>query len=198
MLSACGGGGDDSGGGPGTDKARQATSSGERRSVAFAHAGGPAHIDLVALNRTSETTVTGRFRVVNDGRAPLDMAGPLGDRSNDPQAGSILTVSGLGLLDGRNNKLHMPLHTTAPTCLCSKIQTLAPGASADIYAVFPAPPADVERVTVTAPNAMPFHDVPLGKGAVPPLPDQIDPATVKLSAPGSCRWSASPRAWSSV
>lgn len=183
MLSACGGSGDDGEPRAGAGTEKRPNSSNERRSVTFAHNGGPAHIDLVALNRTSETTVTGRFTVVNDGRAPLDMAGPLGDQSNDMQAGGILTVSGIGLLDGRNNKLYMPLNTTDPTCLCSKLQTLAPGASAEIYAVFPAPPADVGRVTVTTPNAMPFQDVPLGKGPVPPLPDQIDPAKVQLREP---------------
>ena len=95
-------------------------------------------------------------------------------------------ASGIGLLDGTGNKLYMPLWTTDNECLCSNTSDkVAPvGGSADLYAVFPAPPAQVQRVTVVVPHAVPFQDVPIGSGPLRPLKGQtIDPASASLAPP---------------
>jgi outer membrane protein OmpA-like peptidoglycan-associated protein len=160
------------------------------RSVPLAVRAGPAQVDLVALNRTSGTAVTGRFKIVNRARAALDLSFVLSETGADdnPGLGAPLSASGIGLLDGRAGKLYLPLQRSgggAQSCLCSDLNrtTVPPGGSTEIYAVFPAPPAGVRRVTVTMPLAVPIQDVPLGQGPVPPLPGQIDPASTRLAAP---------------
>ncbi|GIH59929.1 OmpA family protein [Microbispora siamensis] len=155
------------------------------RAVPMAHRQGPAHVEVVALNRTSATTVTGRFKVVNDGRTGLDLSISLfeGGRGADS---SSLVAGGIGLLDGRGSKLYMPLSTTDHTCLCSSLAgtTIGPGESVDVHAVFPAPPPDVRRVTVTMPLTVPVQDVPITDGPLRPAADQtIDPASVDLAPP---------------
>ncbi|MGK5554979.1 OmpA family protein, partial [Actinomadura kijaniata] len=129
--------------------------------------------------------MTGRFKVVNDGQTAMNIGTSFGDISSDREGGSLSTVSGFGLLDARNNKMYQPLRTTDGQCLCSSPPgTLPPGGSAEFYAVFPAPPADVSQVTVTMPNGMPFQEVPIGQGPVQPLPDQtVDPAGAQLAPP---------------
>jgi hypothetical protein len=151
-------------------------------------AAGPAHIELTALSRTSDNAVTGQFRVHNDGAADLNLASTLFDKGrperdilNDRHA-----ASGIGLLDGIGNKLYMPLWTTDDKCLCSDTSGMvAPvGGSVDLYAIFPAPPAQVGRVTVVMPHAVPLQDVPIATGPVRPLDDQsIDPASASLAPP---------------
>jgi outer membrane protein OmpA-like peptidoglycan-associated protein len=152
-------------------------------------AAGPAHVELLALSRTSDDAVTGQFRITNDGSADLDLQITLfesGIVERYPDGTGVDQATGIGLLDGTGNKLYMPLWTTDDQCLCSDLigKVVPPGGSADVYAVFPAPPADVHRVSVLLPNTVPFQDVRIGSGPVRPLEDQsIDPATVSLAPP---------------
>ncbi|MFA1546939.1 OmpA family protein [Actinomadura chokoriensis] len=151
----------------------------------MAHHAGPAHVELLALSRTSGTTVTGQFRVVNDGQSPMKLQISFFEGGREGDINS-LEANGIGLLDGAGGKLYMPLRRADGTCLCSDPggEEVAPRGSVDIYAVFPAPPAGVKRATVTIPLTVPMQDVPISDGPVRPLPDQtVDPASVKLAAP---------------
>jgi outer membrane protein OmpA-like peptidoglycan-associated protein len=196
-LGGCGRGGTGGGG-----EARQPTATtassgsagqdGQRQGplgvVPMPLAAGPAHIELTALSRTSDKVVTGQLRVHNDGAADLKLDQTLFDKGRPER--DILkdgyAASGIGLLDGIGNKLYMPLWTTGNDCLCSNTlgKVVPPGGSADLYAIFPAPPAEVGRVTVVLPHAVPFQDVPITTGPVRPLEDQrIDPASASLAPP---------------
>lgn len=144
----------------------------------MSHKYGPAHVELLALRRTSGSVVTGRFRVVNDGPGTIDLTSTFSEeyryRPGDPvPQGEGLTVSGIGLLDPVGNKLYLPLSTDDGECLCSRTfsRVLRPGRSGEVYAMFPAPPAEVTRVTVTMPLTVPFEDVPLDSGPVGTPPD---------------------------
>jgi outer membrane protein OmpA-like peptidoglycan-associated protein len=148
---------------------------------------GPAHVELTALSRTSDQAVTGQFRVVNDGPVDLRLDFVFYDRGrHDRDVELHYAASGIGLLDGVGNRLYMPLWTTDNQCLCSNTRriTVPPGGSVALYAVFRAPPAQVQRVTVVVPHAVPFQDVPIASGPVRPLADQrIDPASASLVPP---------------
>ncbi|SNR47265.1 Outer membrane protein OmpA [Actinomadura mexicana] len=182
-LSACGGG-DDGSDPPKTTGRPAGKNPGTGVAVPMAHRAGPAHVELLALARTSGSAVTGQFRIVNDGQSELNLHISLfeGGREGDIRS---LEANGIGLLDGVGGKLYMPLRTADGKCLCSALgdKSLAPGASLDVYAVFPAPPAGVNRVTVTLPLTVPMQDVPISNGPLRALPDQTDPASVPLAAP---------------
>jgi len=189
-VSACNGG-DDPGASAKTPEAvapgTGSTAPGQSRSpgvVPMTLAGGRAHVELTALSRTSGNAVTGQFRISNDGSAELRLAVTLFE-AGQAQKSSVV-ASGISLLDGTGNKLYMPLWTTDNKCLCSDLsaKVVPPGGSADVYAVFPAPPADVRQVSVVLPHTVPLQDVPIASGPVRPLPDQnIDPAAASLAPP---------------
>ncbi|MDN3356889.1 OmpA family protein [Actinomadura sp. DC4] len=145
---------------------------------------GPAHVDLIALRRTANNTVTARLRVVNDGRESIGMAGVLSDSA--PKKGAEERgAGGIALLDGAADKAYYPLTTGTGVCLCSdSTGDLAAGQALDVYAVFPAPPPQTNRVTVWVPRALPFADAEIRKGQAPPAPDQsLDPAKAALGRP---------------
>lgn len=145
---------------------------------------GPAHVDLIALKRSANNTVTARLRVVNDGNDSIGMPGVLSDSA--PKKGAEERgASGIALLDGAAEKAYYPLTTNAGVCLCSdSTGDLAAHTSEDVYAVFPAPPAQANRITLWVPRALPFVDVEIGAGQAPPAPDQsLDPATAPLGTP---------------
>lgn len=184
-VSACSGGGDDPAASPtATGSSAPAQGKAPLGVVPMTLAAGSAHVELTALSRTSDKAVTGQFRVTNDGSAALRLAVTMFEAGQAQR--SSLVASGIGLLDGTGNKLYMPLWTTDNKCLCSNLSSkvVPPGGSADMYAVFPAPPANVSRVSVVLPHTVPIQDVPLGSGPVQPLQDQtIDPATASLAPP---------------
>ena len=85
-----------------------------------------------------------------------------------------------------DNKVYYPLSTRGGTCLCSDlgITDLQGRQSLDLYAVFPAPPAKVARVTVWVPLTVPFVDIAIGSGSAGPAPGQtVDPGSADLGQP---------------
>lgn len=150
----------------------------------MAHDDGPAHVDLLALNRTANNTVTARLRVVNDGQDTLSLDHALEDTAF--KAGPSDAANGIVLLDGVNSKAYYPLTAAGGACMCSDLSTadLEAGKTQEIYAVFPAPPATTNRVTVWVPLTVPFPDMNIGAGQAPPAPDQtMDPAKTQLGQP---------------
>ncbi|MES9544086.1 MULTISPECIES: OmpA family protein [unclassified Actinomadura] len=155
----------------------------------LAHKDGPGHVDLLALSRTAARTVTARFKIVNDGRNPIDLTTSLGETGHalDPGLGDPLAASGIALVDARNDKVYYPAQAPEQEhkCLCTWLfrNSVKVGGSIDVYATFPAPPAGVDRVTIVFPLAVPFQDVPITDDPVAPLQGQVDPAKVKLGKP---------------
>ncbi len=185
-LSGCGGDDKKSGDDPG-----QAASGSDRpiaekpfASEPMAHEAGPAHVDLLALNRTAQNTVTLRLRIVNDGQQQLALLAALRDMApNSP--GSEL-ANGITLVDGAGDKVYYPLTTSTGTCLCSDVTNIEvpPGKAQELYAVYPAPPATTNKVTVQVPVTIDFADVQIGQGEAPPAPGQnVDPAKASLGQP---------------
>ncbi|MFB4311627.1 OmpA family protein [Actinomadura sp. GTD37] len=187
VLAGCGGSEKDPGGGPTKNGAPPATLPASGRMSPLAVRGGPAYIELVALSRTSQEAITGRFKIVNKGKAPVEPGAMLGEGGfpGDPDAGDVLSASGIGLLDVRTGKVYLPRHTSGKQCLCSKPwgRRIPAGGAVDIYAVFPQVEG-AEQLTVVMPTAAPFVDVPVTEGPVRPAPDQtIDPAKAQLLPP---------------
>jgi outer membrane protein OmpA-like peptidoglycan-associated protein len=188
LLSGCGGeakhtNAASGGNTPSTGSTTQAGNGSPLLSEPITHKMQVAHVDLLALNRTSATNVAAKFRIVNDGTGPMEIWGSFGEEWM-PWVGlkSIgLNFSGVVLLDALHNKVYYPSRTPAGDCLCTDLsgRTLQKGQSLVVYAVFPAPPAGVSRVTVVVPLTVPFQDVQIGSGPVD-VPAAIDPTKRQL------------------
>ncbi|MEV0401480.1 OmpA family protein [Actinoallomurus sp. NPDC050550] len=146
------------------------------------HEDGPAHVDLLAVDRTAQDTVTVRLRIVNDGQRRLRLLTALKDMApNSP--GSEL-ANGIALVDGVGDKVYYPMTTSTGSCLCSDVTNVevAPGKPQELYAVYADP--RTTRVTLSVPDTVQFADVPIGVGQAPPAPGQsVDPAKVSLGQP---------------
>jgi outer membrane protein OmpA-like peptidoglycan-associated protein len=191
-LSGCAGDEKPKSGGT-TSKSTKTAQGGELRpimSVPLNHQAAPAHVDLLALSRTAANTVTARFKIVNDGESPIDLAESLGEPGDatDPGLGDPLAASGVGLLDAKSDKLYYPLQKKTEdqnNCVCTRLfnNPVKPGGYINVYATFPSPPAGVQKATIVFPLAVPFQDVPITGDPVEPLQTQIDPAKVQLDQP---------------
>jgi hypothetical protein len=74
--------------------------------------------------------------------------------------GGFGTISGIHLIDAANKKKYFVMLDTAGACVCSSdIAYIAAGSQSLLWAKFPAPPDDVQKITVEIPHFPPFEDV---------------------------------------
>lgn len=147
------------------------------------HEDGPAHVDLLALDRTARNTVTLRLRIANDGRQKIRLLTALGDMTENSSVSE--RANGITLVDGVGQHVYYPLTTSGGACLCSDVTNIEVpvGGTQELYAVYPAPPAGTDRVTVSVPLTVKFADTRIGAGQAPPVPGQADPAKVPMGRP---------------
>lgn len=117
-------------------------------------------IEVQEVKRTSGDTVTVKFAMINDSDKELSF----GYEYVDPDH-SIKHYGGIGgihLIDAAGKKKYFVVRDTENACLCSRsVPKISPKSRANLWAKFPAPPADVQKITVVMPHLIPMDDVPL-------------------------------------
>lgn len=117
-------------------------------------------LNVTELKRGSGGTLTLRFNIMNGSSDNLGFGYDYGD----PTQGSTDygAVGGVHLLDPVGKKKYFTVRDSDNKCVCSRdIATIKPGESKNLWVKFPAPPADVQRVTVVVPHFEPMDDVPI-------------------------------------
>ena len=112
-------------------------------------------IDITELSRTSGETVTLKFRLVNESGEsanPNQMLGVAG--GND--------IKEVHLIDAAGKKKYLVIKDSDGKCVCTGDldSQLDSGKSINLWARFPAPPAEVKEVSVVFPNFIPA-DAPI-------------------------------------
>lgn len=116
--------------------------------------------DIMELKRTSGDTLTLKFVINNNSDEAVDLSGY---NFGEPGTADISNIGGTHILDPQNKKKYFVVRDSAGNCVCSnKLRDIAPGSKGNIWAKFPAPPANVSKVTVEIPHFMPADDVPIG------------------------------------
>ena len=104
--------------------------------------------------------LTLRFTLRNDSSAPLETAanhfGGGGDYID------TRNVSGIFLTDAAAKKKYFVVADSDKHCLCSEhVDDVLAKSVVTLWAQFPAPPANVQKITVTVPHFQPVDDVPI-------------------------------------
>jgi hypothetical protein len=115
-------------------------------------------IDITELKRTSGGTVNLKFVLVNNSDKRIGIAPEwLADHSTKD---AYRNVSGIHLLDPTNKKKYFVVTDAEKNCVCSSnVADVEPGQKVSLWAKFPAPPADVQKVTIEIPHFQPIDDV---------------------------------------
>ena len=116
-------------------------------------------IDIMELKRTSGGTLNLKFAIVNNSEKTLNVhSAYLGDNSISKD--SYRDVSGIHLIDPVNKKKYFVITDAEKRCVCSTdIQDISAGSRASVWAKFPAPPPEVQKVTIEIPHFQPIDDV---------------------------------------
>lgn len=114
-------------------------------------------VDVTELKRGSGGTVTLKFTLINGSEAPFTLA------DNLRGAGAGYNVSGVYLLDTANRKKYHVIMDAEQNCVCSTNvpYTVEAGTSVNLWAKFPAPPAETSEVGVVVPHFIPMDGVPI-------------------------------------
>ena len=113
--------------------------------------------ELLEVRRMSDDTVRVRWRWRNttDKKVHLFSSGEA-DRELKQNA---------YVIDPKNKKKHLVVTDSQGKLIASALPytDLGPKESLAVWAKFPAPPADVDKITVVVPKTPPFEDVPIAK-----------------------------------
>lgn len=154
-----------SAGGNGENENGAGTPTGEGQPIATAayHAsteGEKLRFDLIALERLNDEMAVLAMTVTNEGNEKAFVMHSLAELG-----GQASTPDGVSLIDTVNQKRYMPLKLQDGTsCHCFSWrgnESLNPGDVIRTWIAFPAPPPEIDTVTVTTPVTPDFLDVPI-------------------------------------
>lgn len=115
-------------------------------------------IEVRDLKRGDGDTVTLRLRLVNESGGAFDASCNMREYGANDDCG---TFSGAYLLDAANKKKYLVVRDTEGKCVCSGVSSLEDGKKTNIWATYPAPPAEVTKMTVIVPLFEPIEGVPI-------------------------------------
>lgn len=120
-------------------------------------------IEVQELKRTSGDTVTLKFAMINDSDKEMTIpSGKFGEEGRgNPDNRS---VGGVTLIDAAGKKKYFVVRDTENQCLCSRdMPNISSKSRTQLWAKFPAPPGDVQKITVVVPHFIPMDDVPISQ-----------------------------------
>jgi len=113
------------------------------------------------LKRASGGMLSLKLVMTNGSAKPLGMGYSFADPDNENR--DYGSIGGVHLIDPAGKKKYFVARDSEQKCVCSqKITDVAPGSSVNVWAKFPAPPAEVQKVSVIIPHFSPMDDVPIG------------------------------------
>lgn len=101
-----------------------------------------------------------RFTMINDGDQTLNFG------YNFAQQGTsdFANIGGVHLIDPVGKKKYLVVRDSKNTCDCSRdVKDLGAKSRINLWARFPAPPDNVEKIGVVIPHFSPMDDVPLSR-----------------------------------
>lgn len=119
-----------------------------------------SRVEIQELKRVSGGTVMFRFAMINDADQTLNVGYDFGAGSTT----DISTVAGVHLIEPVGKKKYLVVRDSESKCDCSRgVRDVAAKSRVNLWARFPAPPDNVEKITVIVPHFSPMDDVPISR-----------------------------------
>ena len=119
-----------------------------------------SRVEIQEFKRVSGGTIMLRFSLINDADQTLNVGYDFGSGSTS----DIGTVGGVHLIDAVGKKKYFVVRDSNNTCDCSRgVKDIAAKTRANLWARFPAPPDNVEKITIVIPKFSPMDDVPISR-----------------------------------
>jgi hypothetical protein len=114
-------------------------------------------LEITELKFVSGGALMLKFTVINDADQPSRILGSIG-------SAEAWTADGVYLVDVPGKKKYLVVRDADNHCVCSRgLDNVAPKSSANLWAKFPAPPDNVQKIGVVVPDFIPADDVPISR-----------------------------------
>ncbi len=119
-------------------------------------------VEVQELKRTSGDVVNLKFAMINDSDKDLGVGYEFVD--SDYSIKDHGGIGGVHLIDAGGKKKYFVARDSENTCLCSRsVPKIASKSRTNLWAKFPAPPGDVQKITVVIPHFIPMDDVAISQ-----------------------------------
>jgi hypothetical protein len=144
---------------PAAPPAPQATPA--KQAIASADGEKPGvRVEVNELKRVSGGTVMLRFAMINDGNNEVSFGYDFAQKGTNDYG----NIGGVHLIEPVGKKKYLVVRDSQGACDCSQgLTRVAANSRMNLWARFPAPPDNVEKIGVVIPHFSPMDDVPLGK-----------------------------------
>jgi len=117
-------------------------------------------VALLDVKRTTGDTVTVRWEYRNTGAKPREL-----EKVGLNEADHYKMIAAAYVVDPANRKKYLIVRDSNNVPLGSRAANyrVPPNDTLGMWAKFPAPPANVQKISVYVPHAAPFEDVAMGK-----------------------------------
>jgi hypothetical protein len=119
-------------------------------------------VEVTELKRGSGGILSLKFQMINDS----DKSVSFGFDFASADAGNVdfKTIGGVTLVDPVGKKKYFVVRDTEKKCVCSSgLEEVPKGSRLNLWAKFPAPPDDVNKIGILIPHFTPMDDVPITK-----------------------------------
>jgi hypothetical protein len=114
--------------------------------------------EAIELKRDGSGAVTLTLRIYNDGDKKGDFSCELRADSGE----TCKQITGVYLIDGVNRKRYLVIRDSDRKCICTDtLDIIAPKSSVTVWAKFPEPPKEIDKMTVVVPLFLPLEGVPV-------------------------------------
>lgn len=119
-------------------------------------------VEITELKRLSDNTLNLKFAVINDTDDNFGFGYDYGD--SDQGAKDYNSIGGVTLIDGTNKKKYFVVRDTESNCVCSRgLKPISAKSRGNVWAKFPAPPDDVQKISIVIPHFGPIDDAPISR-----------------------------------
>jgi hypothetical protein len=119
-----------------------------------------SRVEIQELKRVSGGTVMLRLAMINDADQTLSLGHDFGQQGML----DLSSIGGVHLIDPVGKKKYLVVRDSKNNCDCSqKVPDLSAKSRVNLWARFPAPPDNVEKITVVVPHFPPLDDIPISR-----------------------------------
>jgi hypothetical protein len=119
-------------------------------------------VQVQSLKRIGDKWLKLKFALINDSNQQLDTGVQFADPERVAHGKDSRQVTGITLIGEPGNTSYLVARDKEDTAVCSRsIDDLKPKSKIELWAQFPAPPEDVQKLTVSIPHFAPVKDVPI-------------------------------------
>lgn len=119
-------------------------------------------VEVTELKRVSGGVLNLKIVMINDSDKKINFGYSFADR--DHEVIDFNSIGGAHLIDAAGKKKYFVVRDAEKKCVCSQqIKEIQPKGRANLWTKFPAPPDDVQKITVVIPHFQPIDDVPIGR-----------------------------------